>query len=784
MLSPGVEIKEKDLTLIVPNVSSTTGGIAGRFTNGPIGVPYLLSSEAELADVFGPPNDINYPEWFTAAEFLKYSGAMYVVRATATDTQTATQKIPTVGKEIVLKSQTDFEDKLSMSTEFAFGTYGLWASRLPGAIGNSIAVVAVDAGNWVNFSSYASNNFSKYGTSLASLFSQSPKMSGWLQSQMPVGSGAVFSVVTTGGSVSAVNVTKGGSGYSTGTYLEFNGAGSGADFTPTVENGVITKINIKSGGAGYTVAPTVVISAPADIGTGRTATATATLGSGDTATKVVAITIVDGGKNYTASDNIAFTITGSNSEIAVLFVPKLNDSESSQVNGITDGVIVGMTKVSGGINYGTASVTATAFNASLNDELHVMVIDTTGKISGTVNKVLEVYEGLSKVSDASNAFGTDNYYQTVINNNSKYIYWLKSPTDGALEYDLTVDANKLAWDVRGAEVANGTKSFKLFKSTFSKPASLVSGTDGTTVTDGQVKEGYSLLANNDQYEIACFPCAAFSPDVIKHVIENVAYARKDAMAFVSPYNVSTSNLATSKFGLLKTANDIVNFKNIEIAVSDQYAQYAVMDSGWKYMFDKYNNKYRWVPLNGDIAGVVARLELISEPWFSPGGYDRGGIKNVLKLSWNPTQIERDVIYPKGINPVVVLPAGGGVMLYGDRTMTSKPSAFDRINVRRLFNILEKSISTMAKYKLFEINDTFTRSDFKSKVDSYLRDVQGRRGITDYMVRCDETNNTSDVIDRNEFRAAVLCKPARSINFITLSFVAVSTGVAFSTVVGA
>ena len=209
-----------------------------------------------------------------------------------------------------------------------------------------------------------------------------------------------------------------------------------------------------------------------------------------------------------------------------------------------------------------------------------------------------------------------------------------------------------------------------------------------------------------------------------------------------------------------------------------------MDSGWKYVFDKYNNKYRWVPLNGDVAGTVARLELLAEPWFSPGGYDRGGIKNVLKLSFNPKQAERDVIYPKGINPVVVLPGGGGVMLYGDRTMTSKPSAFDRINVRRLFNILEKSIGTMAKYKLFEINDNFTRSDFKTKVDNYLRDIQGRRGISAYNVICDSTNNTPSVIDANEFRATILVKPTRSINYVSLTFVAVSTGVEFSTVVGA
>lgn len=774
MLSPGVEIKEKDLTLIVPNVSSTTGGIAGRFTNGPIGVPYLLSSESELAATFGYPNDSNYPEWFAAAEFLKYSGAMYVVRAAASNTTTATQTTPAAGKEIVLKSQSDFEEKMSFSAEFAAGTYGMWASRLPGEIGNSLSVIAVDAGNWDNFVRYSGLNYSKYGTGLSSLFSQPPKMSGWLQSKVTSGTGAKFSVITSAGSVSSVAVVAGGSGYTQNAYIEFNGAGTGANFTPVIKNGVITKIDIVDGGSGYTSAPTIVVTGLGDV-TGTAATVTATLGTGATATRVVSIEITNGGSKYSTSDNIGFTITGSGTTPLILDVPD---------DGITNGVITDCTFVSGGINYGTAAVTAAAFNGSLDDEIHVLVIDTLGKISGTVNSVLEAYEGLSKVSDSLNAFGADNFYNTVINNTSKYIYWLKTPTVGTDAYNIISDVNKLDWNVKASEVTSGTKSFKIFSSKLEAAAALVNGDDGDTVTDGQVKDAYALLANVDQYDIACFPCAAFSPDVIKYVIENVAYARRDALAFVSPYNVSTSDLANSKYALLKTANELVNFKNIEIAVSDQYSQYAVMDSGWKYVFDKYNNKYRWVPLNGDIAGVVARLELIAEPWFSPGGYDRGGIKNVLKLSFNPTQAERDVIYPKGINPVVVLPGGGGVMLYGDRTMTSKPSAFDRINVRRLFNILEKSISTMAKYKLFEINDSFTRSDFKSKVDSYLRDVQGRRGISDFLVVCSEVNNTPDVIDKNEFRASVLVKPNRAINFVTLSFVAVSTGVAFNTVVGA
>jgi phage tail sheath protein FI len=209
-----------------------------------------------------------------------------------------------------------------------------------------------------------------------------------------------------------------------------------------------------------------------------------------------------------------------------------------------------------------------------------------------------------------------------------------------------------------------------------------------------------------------------------------------------------------------------------------YSSYAVCDSGFKYLYDKYNKRYRWVPLNGDIAGLVARTEVLAEPWFSPGGFNRGGIKNVIKLSINPTQAERDVLYVAGVNPVVIFPAQGCV-LYGDKTMQTKPSAFDRINVRRLFCILEKAISTAAKYQLFEFNDSFTQAQFKNMVEPYLRDVQGRRGITDFKVVCDSTNNTPEIVDRNEFVADIYIKPARSINYITLNFI----GVDFSTVIG-
>jgi hypothetical protein len=772
LTSPGIEIKEQDKTLIVPNVSSTVGGIAGRFTNGPIGVPTLISTEADLANTFGYPNDSNFPEWFAAAEFLKYSGSAYVVRAVATDAKTSVQTVP-VGGAPLFKTREDFEEQLMGDATIASGSYGTWASKLPGDIGNTLSVIAVDSGNWSSFETYANQNVNLYGLNLLSLFSQPPKTSPWAQEKIVNGSGAKFNVTTSGGAVSGVSIVSGGENYPTsGCYLEFNGSGVGASATVTIKNGVITKINIDDAGS-YTVAPSITISAPTGAG-GVTATATVAVDGG----KIGSVTITDGGSGYESIPTISSS--GGTGSGLVLSVPA--------IGGIKNGIVTAVSVDNGGSGYGTAGVWATLFNPSIDDEIHVLVIDNGGLIGGVPNRIVEKYEGLSKIKDAKNTSNSDNYYKTTINNSSNLIYWLSTPATGTSNFNIASDGNKLAWDQDIKSVITTiVEDGKVFKQLYNfspfAPVSLTGGANGSTVTDGEIKEAYDLLANVDMYDVACFPTGAFSVDVVKHVVENVASKRGDAMAFLSPYDYKNSDLSINKYVLFKNANDMIAYKQNELAIADQYAQYAVMDSGWKYIFDKYNNKYRWVPMNGDIAGIVARLETTSEAWFSPGGFDRGGVKNVLKLSWNPTQSERDAIYPKGINPVVVLPSGGGTVLYGDRTMTSKPSAFDRINVRRLFNILEKSIGQMAKYKLFEINDNFTRSDFKTKVDSYLRDIQGRRGITEFLTVCDSSNNTGDVIDRNEFRASIYIKPTRSINFVTLTFVATSTGVDFSTVVG-
>ena len=390
-----------------------------------------------------------------------------------------------------------------------------------------------------------------------------------------------------------------------------------------------------------------------------------------------------------------------------------------------------------------------------DDELHIIVIDVTGQISGTANTVLEKFGYVSKASDAKNSDGSSNYYKDVINNRSKYIWWTSHPSVGT-DWGTT----------SSAAFSNGGYSDMTTDLTYT----LSGGTD-VAPTNGDLQRAYDLFANPDAIDISLLMTGAPSGNTIPNYVTSIAESRKDCLVFLSPELSDVVDAVGSE------TTNVTGFRDTLTSSS-----YAVMDSGWKYQYDKYNDVYRWIPLNGDIAGLCVRTDVQRDPWFSPAGLNRGIIKNVVKLSWNPTKAERDSLYKKGVNPVVTFP-GEGTILYGDKTLLSRPSAFDRINVRRLFIVLEKAIAKAARSSLFEFNDEFTRAAFVNLVEPYLRDVQGRRGIFDFRVVCDNTNNTAEVIDRNEFVGDIYIKPARSINFIQLNFVAVRTGVSFDEVVG-
>jgi phage tail sheath protein FI len=391
-----------------------------------------------------------------------------------------------------------------------------------------------------------------------------------------------------------------------------------------------------------------------------------------------------------------------------------------------------------------------------NDEIHIVVVDEEGLFSGTTGTVLEKYSFVSKASDAKDDSGNSNYYKNVIAGQSRYIHWLAHPASANL-------GTGTAW----GSTANAS-SFKTL--TANLTFSFSGGSDGTTAT-ANVTSGWDLFKNAEAVDISLAVTGPGDATVASYVISNIAETRKDCVAFISPTKASVVNNPGSE------AAAAVAFRNALTSSS-----YAVIDSGYKYQYDKYSDLYRWIPLNGDIAGLCVRTDTERDPWFSPGGLNRGVIKNVVKLAWNPTKTDRDTLYNAGINPVVSFP-GEGTVLFGDKTMLSKPSAFDRINVRRLFIVLEKAIARAARFSLFEFNDQFTRAQFLAIVEPFLRDVQGRRGITDFKVVCDDTNNTSQVIDSNQFIGDIYIKPARSINFIQLNFVAVRSGVSFNEVVG-
>ena len=415
---------------------------------------------------------------------------------------------------------------------------------------------------------------------------------------------------------------------------------------------------------------------------------------------------------------------------------------------------VNSVNVSGYFNGAPGTSSACAAAGGANDEVHIIVTDSGGLFTGVKNTVLETYSYLSKAVDSTDSLGNSNYWKNVLFNSSKYVYGV-DPVDYA---NTSATWGRTMANTQFATVSTA-QVVPLSKGRDEAPAS----SNLATAWD---------KFSRDDIDISLVVTGDANITVQQYVIDNIVNVRKDCIAFVSPPSSNVVNQA---------GNETTNITAWNNALA-RSTSYAVADSGWKYMFDKYNNTYRYVPLNADIAGLCVNTDSVRDPWFSPAGFNRGQIKNAVRLSWNPNKTERDNLYAQGINPVVSFP-GNGIVLYGDKTLQIKPSAFDRINVRRLFIILEKAIATAAKYSLFEFNDEFTRAQFVALVTPFLRDIQGRRGIYDFRVVCDTTNNTDQVISSNQFVGDIYVKPARSINFIQLNFVAVRTGVDFTEVVG-
>ena len=499
-----------------------------------------------------------------------------------------------------------------------------------------------------------------------------------------------------------------------------------ADYSNYDSNSVASA-TVTAGGSGYSSAPTVTFSAP---GVGITATGTATVSGG----AVTAITITNAGNGYTSAPTITFSGGGGSGAAATAVLA----SDWAYKD-----------------NFSTAPLSSfnTLLKGGSQDELHIIVIDEDGLFTGTRGTVLEKFEGLSKASDAQGLDGESIFYKDVINEQSKYIYWTDHPA-GDSTWGNAQAAQTFTSDYTAAEAT----------------VSLTGGVDDAP-DSGDIQAGYLLFADKETIDVSLIITGDIGTTDQKYIQDNVARVRKDCIAFLSPQKASVVNNAGSE------VTSIVANRNSLSGTS-----YSVMDGNFKYMYDRYNNVYRWVPLNGDIAGLCVNTDNVSDPWFSPAGYNRGIIKNAVKLAFNPTQANRDDLYQAGVNPVINKP-GSGVVLLGDKTMLAASSAFNRINVRRLFMVVEKAIAAAAQFQLFEFNDAFTRSQFTSLITPFLRDVQGRRGLYDFKVICNESNNTGEVIDRNEFVADIFLKPAKSINFIQLNFIATRTGVSFDEIGG-
>ena len=492
---------------------------------------------------------------------------------------------------------------------------------------------------------------------------------------------------------------------------------------------------------------------------------------------------VDDGTKFNVGDIITFDgtdgISGHSTkyEITGIATHVLTIRQSDQVNGggLTSAVldneeITRRWKFHDLFDSAPATSTWAADKGYVNDEMHIVVYDHTGAITGfdadaagqRTAAVLETFGFVSQGGIAKTPQGGSNYYVNVLNDTSKHVYW------GSHHSSINTDGGK-STPTDGTTYVQPTDNAQVIDT------ALTNGVDATPSV-GEKKTSLDLL-DNDTTEVDLIMSGACGSgaDGITHAqnVVALAEARKDAVAFISPRSGDVVGGASNS---AKTTAVTTFFGNINSS------SYCVFDSGYKYMFDKYNDVYRYVPLNGDIAGITANTDLVADAWFSPAGYNRGGVRGTTKLAFNPSKAERDLLYQNRINPVCTFP-GQGTVLFGDKTALSRPSAFDRINVRRLFLVLEKAISNAAKFQMFEFNDAFTRAQFVNLVEPFLRDVQGRRGISDFSVIADETNNTGEVIDRNEFVGDIFVKPARSINFVQLNFIAVRTGVAFSEIGG-
>ena len=693
LVSPGVNVREIDLTNVVPAVATSIGAIAGAFQKGPVSSIVTITSEEELVQIFGRPQSTGnqFETFFTAANFLQYADNLKVVRA-----ESGVLNATANGTGLLVRD----DDHYQTSFEDGQGSVGEWAARTAGTHGNGLGVSICSSATAYEQTAVTTTS----------------------------GTEALGQTVISVTDASVINV---------GDIVNF---GETFEYETTARNTTSNTITIKlkddPNGAGLQ-------------------------------------------SQITSGTNIR---------------------RRWRFYDLFDGAP------------GTSDY-ATQNNRGNNDEIHIVVYDTEGDLSGfsvdangnRTNAVLETFGNLSVNPNAKSPQGDSIYYPDRIFKSSQFIYWMDHNTGGAnFGEDISGAAGSIilngtdgsstdagdniilnATDSGGTDadgnisLEDGTSGYSVISAP--TKTELAGGTDDYALTAGEYESAYDRFEDTESLDVNLIlggrgggaGDTSSSQDTHVTMLTALVEKRRDCVAFVSPFRSATVGVSSSN----TATNNVIDA--FDLCPSSSY---MVFDSGYKYMFDKYNDVFRFVPLNGDTAGLCAFTDQIADSFFSPAGFNRGNVRGAVKLSYNPTKAERDRLYRARVNPVVNFP-GQGVVLFGDKTALTKPSAFDRINVRRLFLLLEKAIATAAKFQLFEFNDEFTRAQFRNLVEPFLRDIQGRRGITDFSVKADDTNNTGEVIDRNEFVADIFIKPARSINFITLNFVAVRTGVSFTEVGG-
>lgn len=761
-LSPAVTIREFDLSTVVPQVATTIAAHAGVYHWGAVGKRILIDSEDVLKTRVGKPSNLNAETWFTDASFLAYGDKLILSRAAVSNGASPTMNVTATANSIVMSTANTANLEVGMIMIHSGDTGVVTTGGKIASISNGTHFT-LNSKNYIVANGSSSVQFvdgvSVY-TALANTASVS-NMAGQIilndddftTKDGTFDANLLFAARYPGALGNSLRVSicdNADTFHTVVTFSEF------------VANGSITLTNA----VGSNVA-TVVLRLNHDGSSANTArdavnTAMYSLISNLPKTDLVKLGNLEIGHQVMKISGAA-TVTANataNSTIATATFTLPFEDELRLIDDVTETTSVErFWEFHDLINSepGQSEYQRRFGNSAINDELHIVVIDELGKFSNAPGTILESYVGVSRATDAKTLDGATNYYRTVINTGSKYIW---STNDLEVGYSNTAAAlTTMSTDLLTISFTNGQD-----------------GAGEDTIPVAALVNAYDLFSSGEEVDVSIIiqgkaRGGAYGTTLANYLIDNIAEARKDCVVVVSPEKGDVVNQVGFE------VDNIIQFRNNLRASS-----YGILDSGYKYMYDRYNDLYRWIPMNGDVAGLMVRTDQTNDPWWSPAGYNRGQIKNVVKLAFNPRKAQRDLLYMSDINPIVTFP-GQGTILFGDKTLLGKPSAFDRINVRRLFIVMEKAIATAAKYFLFEFNDDFTRAQFRNMIIPYLREIQGKRGIYDFLFVCDATNNTPEVIDTNRLVGDIYIKPARSINFINLNFVAVRTGVAFTEVVG-